>query len=122
MSKEINHHCIICGKGYHTCDSCNNIKTFTPWRTLTDTTEHFLLYMVLQDYINKRITKAEAKKKLSNFDLSEKDTFKDSARNAINEILGSKATKVKVGTEITKITEDDNKETLFTKEVEENCE
>lgn len=95
MSKEINHHCIICGKGYHACDSCDEVKTFTPWRTMTDTIEHFQLYMVLQDYINKRITKAEAKKELSNFNLSEKDSFKDSAKNAINEILGSKIVKAK---------------------------
>lgn len=99
MSNEINHYCIICGKGYHACNNCNEIKTYTPWRSLTDTIEHFQLYMVLQDYINKRITKAEAKKELSNFNLSEKDTFKDSAKNAINEILATKVVKGKEKTE-----------------------
>lgn len=127
MSKEINHFCIICGKGYHACDSCDEVKTFTPWRSLTDTIEHFQLYMVLQDYINKRITKAEAKKELSNFDLSEKDSFKDSAKNAINEILSTKIAKTKTKIEnevkVDESTENKIEETLsLDLENENNCE
>lgn len=125
MSNEINHYCIICGKGYHACNSCNEIKTFTPWRALTDTIEHFQLYMVLQDYIDKKITKAEARKELSNFDLSEKDTFKDSAKNAINEILNTKAvkakTKVKDEVRGNETTENKPEKTSFV-ENEINCE
>ena len=87
MGDYINHHCIICGKGYHSCDSCNEIKSFTPWRTLTDTIEHFQLYNVLQDYVTKRITKFEARKELDKFNLSDKDSFTESAKNCIDEIL-----------------------------------
>ena len=71
MSKEINHWCVVCGKGYHACDSCNETKSFTPWRSLTDTIEHFKLFTILKDYNNKLIDKKEAKKMLSNIDLSD---------------------------------------------------
>ena len=49
MSKEINHWCVVCGKGYHACDSCNEIKSFTPWRSLTDSIEHFKIFTVLKE-------------------------------------------------------------------------
>lgn len=87
MSEKINHWCILCGKGYHACDSCNEIKTYSPWRTLTDTIEHFKIFIVLKDFHNKIISKEEAKAKLSEYDLSEKDSFKDSAKNVLNEIF-----------------------------------
>lgn len=95
MSKEINHWCVICGKGYHACDSCNEIKSFTPWRSLTDTLEHFKIFTVLKDYNNHRISKNEAKKLLSGIDLSGKDTFKDSARKVLDEILSANTVKRK---------------------------
>ena len=76
MSKEINHWCVVCGKGYHACDSCEKIKSYTPWRTLTDTIEHFAIFTVLKDYNNKVIDKQEARKLLENSDLSGRDSFK----------------------------------------------
>lgn len=93
MSKEINHWCVICGRGYHACDSCNEIKSFTPWRSLTDSMEHFKIFTVLKDYNNKRISRSEAKRLLANVDLSGKDTFKDSARKVLDEILSENTVK-----------------------------
>lgn len=87
MSNKINHWCVVCGKGYHACDSCNETKSITPWRSLTDTVEHFKLFTVLKDYNNKLIDKTEARKLLSNIDLSGKDSFKDSAKNVLEDIL-----------------------------------
>ena len=66
MSKEINHWCVVCGKGYHACDSCNETKSFTPWRALTDSIEHFKIFTVLKDFNNKLISKKEARE-LFNF-------------------------------------------------------
>jgi hypothetical protein len=86
MSKEINHWCVVCGKGYHACDSCNETKSFTPWRTLTDSIEHFKIFTVLKDFNNKLISKKEARELLSNVDLSDKDSFKDSAKSVLAEI------------------------------------
>ena len=95
MSNKANHYCIICGKGYYACNNCDNLKKLGFWKTLTDTPEHFLLYGVLQDYLNKKITKTKAKRELANFDLSELETFKPSAKNAIKEILGIEGVKQK---------------------------
>lgn len=87
MSEKINHWCVICGKGYHACDSCNQIKSFTPWRTLTDTIEHYQIFSVLQEFNNGIIDKDKAKEMLESFDLSEKDTFKESARIVLDKIF-----------------------------------
>ena len=99
MSKEINHWCVVCGKGYHACDSCNEIKSFTPWRSLTDSIEHFKIFSVLKDYNNNLIDKNEAKEMLSNIDLSDKDSFKESSKRLIDDIfkedIVQKATKKK---------------------------
>lgn len=94
MSEKINHWCVLCGKGYHACDSCNEIKTYTPWRALTDTIEHFKIFIVLKDFHNKIISKDEAKEKLLKCDLSEKDSFKDSAKIVLNEIFQEESTEV----------------------------
>ncbi len=88
MSKEINHWCVICGNGYHACDTCNEIKKITPWKKLTDTIEHYKIFTVLKDYNNKVINKREAKKMLSGIDLSGRENFKESAKNLLNDIFG----------------------------------
>lgn len=92
MSKEINHWCVVCGKGYHACDSCEKIKSYTPWRTLTDTIEHFAIFTVLKDYNNKIIDKQEARKLLENSDLSGRDSFKESSKKLLNEIFDNNIT------------------------------
>lgn len=96
MSAEINHWCVVCGKGYHSCDSCAKIKSFTPWRTLTDTLEHFGIFTVLKDYNNKIIDKQEAKRLLANSDLSERDTFKESAKKLLDEIFADDTATISV--------------------------
>lgn len=87
MSNKINHWCIICGKGYHACDSCDSVKSFMPWRILADTAEHYKIYMVIKQYNSKMITKNEAKTMLSNIDLGGMDSFKDGAKSILDEIL-----------------------------------
>ena len=87
MAKDINHWCVVCGKGYHACDSCDEIKSFTPWRKLTDTAMHYQVFTVLKEYNNKLISKAEAIEMLSRLDISDKDTYKDSAKKVLDEIL-----------------------------------
>ena len=84
----INNYCLICGKGYHVCHSCREVRTFSPWRSITDTANCFKIYRVLSDYNGKYITKEQAREQLLNCDLTAKDTFKERPRNTINEILG----------------------------------
>ncbi len=87
MAKEINHWCVVCGKGYHACDTCDEIKSFTPWRALTDTPEHYKLFLVLKQFNNKLIDKDEAKAMLANIDLTGRESFKESAKNVLDEIF-----------------------------------
>lgn len=84
---DINAKCSICGKGYHLCLSCSNTKTFAPWRTITDTIECYKIFLIIRDYSNKYITKAEAKLQLDNYDLSELDSYEDNIRVIVNEIF-----------------------------------
>jgi hypothetical protein len=89
MEKELNHECIICGVKYHHCDSCNQISTFTPWRVICDTAEHYQIYMVILDYQSNTITKEEAKEQLNTngVTLNSIESFKDSTKGILKEIL-----------------------------------
>lgn len=84
--KEINHWCVLCGVGYHACDTCAKEKTFTPWRTLTDTIEHYKIFTVLKDYNNKLIDRDKAKELLSCLDLSGKENYKENAKKVLSDI------------------------------------
>lgn len=97
MSERINHWCIICGKGYHACDSCSEIKEFKPWRTVTDTVQHYQIYAVIKEYNGKLIDKKEAKTMLNNIgvDLKQVSAFKEDVRNVLNEILREEKTAAK---------------------------
>lgn len=82
----INAHCSICNRGYYLCQSCKNEKKFKPWRTVTDTIEHYKIYMAIHGYTvtqNKELAKAE----LRNCDLSDMESFKDEIKSVIKEIM-----------------------------------
>ena len=86
MAQELNATCDICGKKYHICSSCKEVKSFTPWRTVTDTMQHYLIFLALSEY-TKTKDKEKAKEELSKCDLSELDTFNENIKSAINEIM-----------------------------------
>ena len=50
MSNKANHHCIVCGRAYHACDNCMQIKTYTPWRAVCDSWDHYQIYMLLRSF------------------------------------------------------------------------
>lgn len=86
MALENNAWCDICGKPYHMCSTCKEIKTFTPWRTVTDTLPHYMIYLVLSEYTNTK-NKEKAKKELEKCDLSEVDSFNPEIKSVIAEIM-----------------------------------
>ena len=86
MSEKFNATCAICGKPYKVCRSCQEIKSFTPWRTVTDTLQHYSIFLTLTEYAKTK-NKEVARKELSTCDLSELDAFKESVRNMIAEIM-----------------------------------
>ena len=87
MSNKINLWCIICGTGYHACDSCDSMKSFTPWRAIADTVDHYKIYVIIKQYKSNLITKEEARNMLLNIDLTGMENFKESVKNRLNEIL-----------------------------------
>ena len=93
MAQELNATCDICGKKYHICSSCKEVKSFTPWRTVTDTMQHYIIFLALSEY-TKTKDKEKAKEELSKCDLSELDTFNENIKSAIKEIMADGKEKV----------------------------
>lgn len=85
MSEPLNGVCDICGKRYSVCKTCQTVKTFKPWRTITDTLEHYKIFIALSEY-TKTKNKEEAKEQLSHCDLSGLESFPDRIKNVIKEI------------------------------------
>ena len=93
MSEKYNATCAICGQPYKICRTCQEIKSFTPWRTITDTLQHYTLFLVLSEYSRTK-DKTKAKDELSKCDLSEKELFKDNVKNMIDEIMKEDTIKI----------------------------
>ncbi|MEY8365736.1 hypothetical protein AALA22_08850 [Anaerovoracaceae bacterium 41-7] len=62
--REPDHTCIICGKRYHSCDTCEKIKTYTPWRTICDEFHCYSIYLAIRSYQVGFTTKEEAREEL----------------------------------------------------------
>lgn len=86
MNNNINAHCSICGSGYHLCRSCAEQKTFKPWRTVTDTIEHYKIYMAIHGYTVSK-NKEKAREELGKCDLDGMDGFQPEIKEIIREIL-----------------------------------
>ena len=88
MAEKLNATCDICGKRYHICHSCEEAKSFKAWRTITDTIEHYKIFMVLSEYTRTKDISV-AREGLEKCDLSGKENFNENIRRAIDEILTS---------------------------------
>ena len=93
MSEKFNATCSICGKPYKICRTCQEIESFTPWRTVTDTLQHYAIFLALSEY-TKTKDKEKAKEELSKCDLSELDTFNENIRSVIKEIIAEEKEKI----------------------------
>ncbi len=57
--------CTICNNKYEICNTCKSQKIFKPWRTVTDTIEHYKIYLAIHSYTvsnNKEFAKEELQK------------------------------------------------------------
>ena len=89
MSEQnINARCSICGEGYHLCKSCSDVTSFLPWRTVTDTVGHYLIYTAIHGYTISK-DKVKAKGELEKCDLSELKKFNSEIQMVISEIMES---------------------------------
>ena len=86
-NKKHNSFCAICGKSYYYCNSCKDIAHLYPYKILTDTTEHYKVFMVVRGYNNGLYTKEEAYERLKNVDTSDIDNYKDNIKKIVKDIL-----------------------------------
>ena len=42
--------CRACGKKYKVCPTCADVKTYTPWRTICCTAEHYKIWLIAEQY------------------------------------------------------------------------
>ncbi|NBH14552.1 hypothetical protein D3Z36_10320 [Lachnospiraceae bacterium] len=92
MNQYKNHTCAICGKTYYACSSCENIRSFQPWRTITDTRACYKIFLILNGCNKGYIHNADAQKQLKNCDLSQLHTFVPHIREAIQKIFEKEET------------------------------
>lgn len=86
MAEKNNAHCSICGKSYQLCHSCSDQKILKPWRAVTDSIEHYKVYLAIHGYTLSK-NKARAKKELEKCNLSDLNDFKPEIKTVIKEIM-----------------------------------
>lgn len=94
VDRTLNATCAICGEKYHVCNSCSEQRNFKPWRTVTDSINHYKVYMAIHAYTltgNKEVAKSD----LDNCDLTESNIFLPEIRCVIRDILAEDKPKVK---------------------------
>lgn len=92
MSRRLDHKCLICGEMYESCDSCEKIKTYTPWRSLCDTFHCYSIYLAIRSYQENLTTKDEAQKELMNLGItsaSDYENWTDGTKKCLDEILST---------------------------------
>lgn len=100
MSGKNNATCSICGKPYHMCISCKDSMAATPWKRHTCSSEHFKVYQVIHGYSTKVYTKKEAKERFQRIDLSDLDTFRDSIKATVKDIMSVNKTRAAVSNNV----------------------
>ena len=78
-----NHVCKVCGTPYYACESCEKHNTY---KTVCESENHYKIYNIVVLYLRKLYTKQEAKNALSDCDLSDIDSYKESIVRVVNEI------------------------------------
>lgn len=82
--------CSICGKAYYACLSCADSMKAHPWKSFTDTSEHFKVFQIVRGISTGVYTKDEAKEKFENVDLSDIESFRPHIRDIIKDVLKEK--------------------------------
>lgn len=86
MAEELNATCSICRKRYHVCNTCKDMRTFQPWRTVTDTFNHYAIFLALSEY-TKTGDKKQAKERLKDCDLTGMEDFDPDVKKVLEDIL-----------------------------------
>ena len=87
MAEKNNSVCSICGKEYYVCLSCSDAMKLHPFKSFTDTAEHFKVFQVVRGFLTGVYTKDEAKEKLQNVDLKDINSFRPHIKKIIKDVL-----------------------------------
>lgn len=87
MAEKHNATCKICGKSYYACMSCADTMKLHPFKSFTDTVEHFKVFQVVRGLSTGVYTKDEAKEKFKNIDLSDIEFFRPHIKDIIKDVL-----------------------------------
>ena len=90
MAKAKAKNCIVCGKEYEYCNRCSSHATMPTWMALYHDDNCRSIMNIATEYMAGNLTKAEAKSKLDDCDLTNKKNFSESVLKAINEIYATK--------------------------------
>lgn len=97
MTEKHNATCKICGKSYYACMSCADSMKLHPFKSFTDTAEHFKVFQAVKGFSTGVYTKEEFKSKLQNIDLSDLDNFRPHIKNIIKDVLKEEKPIEKIG-------------------------
>lgn len=78
--------CTICNNKYEICNTCKSQKIFKPWRTVTDTIEHYKIYLAIHSYTVSN-NKELAREELQKCDLTGLESFNPEIKSVIKEIM-----------------------------------
>lgn len=92
MAEKNNVICSICGRPYYVCMSCKDSMQLKPWKSFTDTAEHYKVFQVVRGYSTGVYDKDEFKSKLKNIDLSDLEDYREHIRVLIKDALKEEST------------------------------
>ena len=100
MADKNNAICSICGKPYYICMSCKDSIQLHPFKSFTDTAEHYKVFQVVRGISTKVYTKDEARAKLKNINLDDLESFMPHIKQIINDVLTEEKPVVKTSKKI----------------------
>ena len=94
MAEKNNAVCDICGKGYYVCLSCSDAMKLHPYKSFTDTAEHFKIFQVVKGFLTGVYSKDEAREKFKSIDLGDIESFRPHIKDIIKDVLKEEKTDV----------------------------
>ena len=79
--------CVVCTTEYSYCPKCGKDNPTETWRTTFCSENCREVFKVCNDFRHKKMTKAQAKKKLLKLDLSKADKFAKTIASAVSDIV-----------------------------------
>lgn len=119
MAEKNNAVCDVCGKEYYVCLSCSDAMKLHPYKSFTDTAEHYKVFQVVKGFLTDVYTKDEAKERLQNVDLKDADSFKPHIKKILKDILEEEKVVVDTAKKIEDAVVEDIKEVEDTEIVED---